>query len=91
MQQMILLVETKERRIGAAGTAYENINFPANTDCVFPASPKEALKRGWRLLSPPVYNSVEEVWEWWFEKIEIVWNNDNVPLIGDRIAIGRTI
>jgi hypothetical protein len=67
--QKILIVETKDRRIGAEATAYENINFPTNAGCEFPDTPKEALKRGWCLLAPPIRNNTEEVWEWWFERL----------------------
>lgn len=70
MHQMILVIETKERRVGCSSLAFENINFPTESGCDLPPSPKEALKRGWRLLAPPVYNNAEEVWEWWFEKLE---------------------
>lgn len=70
MLQKILVVETKTRRVGSKATAYENINFARWENPQFPDSPKQALRRGWRLISPPVYNETEEVYEWWFEKYE---------------------
>jgi hypothetical protein len=67
--QKILVIETRDRLIGSPGLSYLNINFPHEDNSVFPANPREALKRGWHLLAVPALEKNEDsAYEWWFEQ-----------------------